>query len=84
MSEDQFTKLFRYVEDMRQEMNARFDDTASKKDVENLRDTVVDFAGHLDTYAQEMAAMAHKVDRLERYIQVLAEKAGVDLNKIIV
>lgn len=82
MSDDQFMKLFKYVEETRQEMNARFDETASKTDVEELRNTVVDFAGHLDTYAQEMAAMALKVDRLERYVQVLADKAGVDLNAI--
>lgn len=31
----------------------------------------------LDTYAAEMAAMQHKIDRLERMIDYLAKKAGV-------
>jgi hypothetical protein len=33
-------------------------------------------------YAQEMAAMDHKIMRLEKYIQVLADHAGIDLEKI--
>ncbi len=32
--------------------------------------------------AQEMAAMDHKINRPKQYIQVLAEKAGVDLDAI--
>ena len=82
MSEDQFTKLFNYVEEMRQEMNERFDKTATKESVDELRSTVIDFASNLDTYAQEMAAMDHKIDRLEKYIQVIAQKTGVDLDAI--
>ena len=82
MSDDQFTKLFKYMEEFRKEVDKRFDETATKQDVENLRNTVIDFAGHLDDYAAEMAAMSHKIDRLEKYIQVLAAKTGVDLNTI--
>jgi len=82
MSDDQFTKLFKYMEEMRQEMNERFDNTATKADVDELRDTVIDFATHLDDYAQEMAAMSHKIDRLEKYIQVIAQKTGIDLDAI--
>lgn len=29
-----------------------------------------------------MAAMQHKIDSLEKYIQILAKKASVDLNGI--
>ena len=36
MSQDEFTKLFKYVQEMREEMNARFDETASKKQVDKL------------------------------------------------
>ncbi|MCA9338350.1 hypothetical protein KC949_02230 [Candidatus Saccharibacteria bacterium] len=82
MSEDQFTRLFKYVEKRFDSIDTRLHDTATKKDVDNLRDTVIDFAGNLDTYAQEMAAMSHKIDRLERYIQVIAAKTGVDLDTI--
>jgi tetrahydromethanopterin S-methyltransferase subunit G len=52
MSEDQFTKIFNYIEKRFDEVSGRFD----KQD--------------------------HKINRLEKYIQVLAEKAGVDLGTI--
>jgi len=29
-----------------------------------------------------MAAMDHKISRLEKYIQVLADNAGIDLDKV--
>lgn len=51
MSEDQFMKLFKYVEETRQEVAYIHENMATKADVEELRDTVVDFAGHIDTYA---------------------------------
>ncbi|MFZ1258665.1 MAG: hypothetical protein WAQ25_04310 [Candidatus Saccharimonas sp.] len=35
-----------------------------------------------DTYAAEIAAMQHKIDRLERMIQYLATKAGVTLSTL--
>ena len=82
MSDDQFMKLFKYVEETRHEVAEIRETMATKKDVEELRNTVVDYAENLDTYAQEMAAMDHKIDRLERYIQVIAKKTGVDLDSI--
>ena len=80
MSDDQFTKLFKYMDERFSVVDKRFDDIQGS--IENLHGTVVDYAEHLDTYAQEMAAMDHKIDRLERYIQIIAEKTGVDLNSI--
>lgn len=82
MSQDEFSKLFSYVEKRFDEMESRLDKVATKEDVKHLRDTVIDFAERLDTYSQEMAAMQHKIDRLEKYIQIIAEKAGVDLNAV--
>lgn len=80
MNDDQFAKLFKHIDARFDAVDKRFDDVHG--DIENLRGTVVDFAEHLDTYAQEMAAMDHKIDRLERYIQVIAQKTGVDLDTI--
>ncbi|MBM3209966.1 hypothetical protein FJZ39_01320 [Candidatus Saccharibacteria bacterium] len=42
------------------------------------------YAAKLDTYASKMAAMQHKIDRLEKYIQILAQKTGVDLDAIYI
>lgn len=73
-------KLFKYVEEMRGEMNARFDETATKKQVDDLTTTVDGLAGDIKDYHQEMLMLAHKVDRLERWIHEIAQKTGVKLS----
>lgn len=50
-----------------------------KKDFNDLQVAVDGYAKRADTYFQEMVMMAHKVDRMERWILQLAEKAGVQL-----
>lgn len=80
MQEDQFTKLFKYIQEFRQEVDSRFN--AQDRRFDDLTNLIDGYAARLDTYAQEMAAIDHKVSRLEKYIQVLADKAGVDLDSI--
>lgn len=82
MSDDQFTKLYVYMQEQFALVNKKLDEKADKKDVEMLKNIIDGYAAKLDTYAMEMAAMQHKIDRLEKYIQVLADKAGVDLDAI--
>ncbi|MEK7488231.1 MAG: hypothetical protein AAB598_02815 [Patescibacteria group bacterium] len=46
----------------------------------NMLQTAVDgYAKKSDTYFQEMVMLAHKVDRMERWILQLAEKIGIQL-----
>ena len=62
----------------------RFEDIENKLDKRfDLLTNIIDgYASKIDTYAQEIAAMDHKIRRLEKYIQVLADKAGVDLDRV--
>lgn len=80
MTEDQFTKLFKYMEKGFSDIDKRFEMVDKRFDL--LTNIIDGYAGKIDTYAQEMAAMDHKINRLEKYIQVLADKAGVDLDRI--
>jgi hypothetical protein len=64
MSKYEFTRLFHYMQDMRTEMNARFDETASKERVDKLTNTVDGLAKQLTDYHQEFLMLSHKVDRL--------------------
>lgn len=82
MDDKQFAKLFSYIENRFDAVEEKLDEKADKKDVEKLINVIDSYAAKIDTYAAEMAAMQHKIDRLEKYIQVLAEKAKVDLNAI--
>jgi len=80
MSEDQFTKLFKYMQDFRKDVDDKFN-TVDKR-FDNLTNIIDGCAGKIDSYAQEMAAMDHKINRLEKYIQILADNAGIDLDSI--
>lgn len=64
---------------------ARVEETmATKDDIHRIENSLDGYAAKIDTYALEMAAMQHKIDRLEKYIQIIAQKTGIDLDKIYV
>lgn len=79
MSNDEFTKLFKYVEKRFDAMEKRFDKTASKKQVDVLMGAVEGLAGQLKDYHEELVMLAHKVDRLERWVTQIATKTGIKL-----
>ncbi|MCE7936985.1 hypothetical protein DYH10_04345 [Candidatus Saccharibacteria bacterium CPR2] len=78
MSKDEFTKLFKYVERRFNEMDRRFDEQNEK--IDDIRAGVAELAGQIRDYHQEMIMLAHKVDRLERWIHEIAQKTGVKLS----
>lgn len=51
----------------------------TKDDFNNLQTAIDAYAKKADTYFQEMVMLTHKVDRLEKWIQQLAEKIGMKL-----
>lgn len=66
MSNDQFTKLFSYIQDMRSDIDRRFDEVDSRIDI--YSGAVDAFAKQTETYMQEMLLLSHKVDHLEQKI----------------
>lgn len=80
MKDDQFIKLIKYLDQRFAEVDEKF---ARVDERFNMLTTIIDgYADKIDTYAMEMAAMQHKIDRLERYIQVIAKKTNIDLDAI--
>lgn len=59
-------KLYKYMQEEFDKVHARFDETATRKQVDDLTTTVDGLAGDIKDYHQEMLMLAHKVDRLER------------------
>ena len=51
-----------------------------RKDFSDLLTSVDAYAHKADTYFMEMAALGNKVDRLERWMNQLAEKVGIKLS----
>lgn len=80
MSDNQFSKIYRYIQEQFKNIDNRFDSVDNRFDL--LTSVIHGYAGKIDVYAQEMAAMEHKINRLEKYVQVLDDKAGVDLDAI--
>ena len=52
---------------------------ATKKDVDNLRNSVDKYMELGQRYYQEMVALTAKVDRLEKWINQIAKKVGIEL-----
>lgn len=78
MSEDEFTKLFKYIQDMDKRIDLRFDHVEGRLDT--LTNAVDAYAKQSETYMQEMLALGRKVDRLEEWILKVAEATGVKLS----
>lgn len=68
-------EVFATKEDLKEAVK----DLSTKKDVNDLLSAVDAYAKKADTYFQEMVALAHKVNRHEKWIQQIAEKLGVKL-----
>ena len=77
MSDDQFRKLFKYVEEMRAEMNARFDATADRSQVDRLQVAVDRIASRLDTDDTERTALTSQIDRHEVVLRRVTKKLGM-------
>ena len=86
MSQDEFTKLFQYMQKIDNKVDSIQDvlDTsmATKDDIRRLESLIDGYAAKIDDYSKEMAAMQHKIDRLERMIHYLADKANVSRDKL--
>jgi len=78
MSEDQFTKLFKYMQ--REFTSIRLEQTASKEELNNLLNAVDAYAKQTETYMQEMLALGHQVDRHDKWIHKIAKATEVELS----
>lgn len=79
MSEDEFTKLFKYMQVEFKKVHDQLDQTATKEELNRLTNAVDAYAKQSETYMQEMLALGNKVDRLEQWILKVAEATGVKL-----
>lgn len=70
----QITKEFAQIRKEIDELNTNF---SSK--VDGLQRSVDAYAKKADDYMQEMLALSHKVDRIERWVLKIAEETGVKL-----
>ena len=78
MSNDDFTKLFQYLEQFRSEVESKFEE--AKKERDQIRGDVAELGAQIRDYHQELLMLSNKVERLERWIQQIAQETGVKLD----
>lgn len=80
MSEDEFTKLFKYIQEFRAEINERLERTESQ--IEKLTSTIDAFVKRIDDYETEMAARDRQFKRLLDWARKVSEKTGIPLENL--
>lgn len=78
MAQDEFAKLFKYMEKHFDSVDKRFEETHTK--IDKVLNTVDGIAKAMTDYHQEMLMLAQKVDRMEQWIHEIAEKTGTKLS----
>lgn len=80
MSEDQFTKLFKYMEKRFDEIDKRFDEVNAR--IDRLTDTIDAFVKRLDDFETEQAARDAQWERLLEWAREVSKKTGIPLKDL--
>lgn len=80
MTDDQFMRLFKYVEETRAEVRTINANMATKDDVHQIMTILDDIADRLNNHGLEIAALVDTSRRHEDSLETLAKKLKVKLN----
>lgn len=72
-----FERFFTYMEEFRAEFKQHQE--LSHQEHADIRGAIVDLAGQIKDYHQELLMLSRKVDRLEQAIMHIAQETGVKL-----
>lgn len=78
MSEDQFTKLFKYIEEFRKDIDERLQEAAN--DRADIRGAIAELSAQVRDYHNETMFMSHQLDKLRDAILQIAKETGVKLS----
>jgi len=78
MNDDQFTKLFKYVEQRFDTIDKRFDEL--KHDQADIRGAIGELSAQVRDYHNEMTVTSHQMDKLRDAILQIAKETGVKLS----
>jgi hypothetical protein len=77
MAEDQFTKLFKYIESFRKDVDEKFEGVNKRLDsLEKLIDKVIK---NQEIDEQERLVIGHQLERLDRWVHEVASRIGYEL-----
>ena len=76
MSEDEFTKLFKYMQTEFKSIHEQLDQTASKADIQKALGLLDALAKWQEINDDELLVRGHQLDRLDKWTHELADKIG--------
>lgn len=82
MDQEEFTKLFKYIEEFRKEINLKIDGKASQDSIDRLIDTIDSFVKRLDSAEIEQASRDLQFNRLLEWAREVSKKTGVPFKNL--
>ncbi len=76
MSTDEFTRLFKYMEERFDRIDTALKQKAEKRDVERILEAVDTLAKRQEIDEAERLVMGHQLERLDQWVHQLAAKIG--------
>jgi hypothetical protein len=80
MSEDEFTRLFKYMTERFDKIDKALEEKASKDDMQRVLGLLDEVARRVEISDDERLVIGHQLDRLDRWTHALANKIGYDLS----
>ena len=78
MSTDEFTRLFKYMEERFDRVDKRFDETNNR--IDRIISSLDALAKRQEIDEEERLVKGHQLERLDRWVHQLADKIGVELS----
>ena len=82
MSEDEFSKLFRYVSEQFETVNRKLDEKASQHSLDSLTNAIDSFIKRLDSHDANMAARDSQFERLLEWARMVSVKTGIPFKNL--
>lgn len=82
MSQDEFTKLFKYIQDEFKQVNEKLDEKASQASLDKLTNTIDGFVKRLDDSEIEQSARDLQFGRLLDWAREVSKKTGIPLKNL--
>jgi len=79
MSEDEFTRLFKYMSERFDKVDKTLEEKASKDDMQRMLGLLDALAKRGEISDDERLVMGHQLERLNRWTHELAQKIGYNL-----
>lgn len=74
MNNDDFTKLFKYIQEFRTEVNSKLDEKANSKDMQTALNLLDSLAKRQEISDDERIVMSHQLTRLHDWVEEAAKR----------